>query len=185
MAKDRKIDMVILGLLCHEPLTGYDIKKRMDNSIRFFWKGSFGSIYPSLREMEKNGLVRKNENTAKPNGRTRIEYGITEKGKEAVKEWLNTSQVSNELKYETLLKLFFGGIEDKEVSIKNIEYFESEITGELQLLKIYQENLSKVLNENDHIYYYLTVSFGVETYEGYLRWCEKAKKMLKKKAISK
>ena len=27
MAKDRKIDLVILGLLAHEDLTGYDIKK--------------------------------------------------------------------------------------------------------------------------------------------------------------
>ena len=51
MAKDRKIDMVILGLQAHENLTGYDIKKRIDNSIRFFWKGSFGSIYPALNVM--------------------------------------------------------------------------------------------------------------------------------------
>ena len=42
MAKDRKIDVVILGLLAHEDLTGYDIKKRIDGAISFFWKGSFG-----------------------------------------------------------------------------------------------------------------------------------------------
>ncbi|MDE6129590.1 MAG: PadR family transcriptional regulator, partial [Lachnospiraceae bacterium] len=51
MANERKIDMVILGLLSHEPLTGYDIKKRIDGAIRFFWKGSFGSIYPALNTM--------------------------------------------------------------------------------------------------------------------------------------
>ena len=53
MAKDRKIDMVILGLLAHEDLTGYDIKKQIDGAISFFWKGSFGSIYPALSDMEK------------------------------------------------------------------------------------------------------------------------------------
>ena len=37
-----KIDMVIQGLLSHEDLTGYDIKKRIDGAISFFWKGSFG-----------------------------------------------------------------------------------------------------------------------------------------------
>ena len=47
MAKERKIDMVILGLLSHEDLTGYEIKKRMDGAISFFWKGSFGNIYPA------------------------------------------------------------------------------------------------------------------------------------------
>ena len=34
------------------------------------------------------------------------------------------------------------------------------------------------LDEEDHVYYYLTVLFGIETYEGYLRWCKKAKKVL-------
>lgn len=180
MAKDRKIDMVILGLLYHEQLTGYDIKKRIDSSIHFFWKGSFGSIYPALNDMEIKGLVIKHEKTEKSGGRERIEYSITEQGEEVLKIWLNESKASNELKYETLLKLFFGGVENKEVSIRNIEQFEQEIQQEFKLLKMYQENLSKVLNENDHIYYYLTVTFGVETYEGYLRWCEKAKEMLKK-----
>jgi len=33
-----KIDMVILGLLSHEDLTGYDIKKMIDGAISFFWK---------------------------------------------------------------------------------------------------------------------------------------------------
>ena len=41
MAKVRKIDLVIPGLLTHEDLTGYDIRKRIDGGIRFFWKGSF------------------------------------------------------------------------------------------------------------------------------------------------
>ena len=59
MAKDRKIDVVILGLLAHENLTGYDIKKQIDGAISFFWKGSFGSIYPALSDMEKQGLVKR------------------------------------------------------------------------------------------------------------------------------
>lgn len=179
MAKDRKIDMVILGLLCHEPLTGYDIKKRIDNTIRFFWKGSFGSIYPALADMEKNGLVGKSEDVKKTGGRERIEYYITKQGEEALKKWLNDSRASNELKYETLLKLFFGGIEDREVSIRNIEQFEQEIQQELQLFRLYQKSLSKVLEENDHVYYYLTVTFGIETHEAYLKWCKQAKEILK------
>ena len=36
MAREKKIDMVILGLLNHEELTGYDIKKRIDGAISFF-----------------------------------------------------------------------------------------------------------------------------------------------------
>lgn len=179
MAKDRKIDMVILGLLAHENLSGYDIKKRIDNSISFFWKGSFGSIYPSLSAMEKEGLVQKAD-TGESNRREKICYSITESGKKALISWLEDAKAVNDLKYETLLKLFFGGVTDAKTSINTINAFEKEIGASLEMLKIYRENLSKVLDNKDHIYYYLTVSFGVETYESYLKWCKEAKKMLGK-----
>lgn len=180
MAKDRKIDMVILGLLFHENLTGYEVKKKIDGGIRFFWKGSFGSIYPSLSSMEKEGLVEKADLSDNRTKRERISYSITDKGREVLTEWLKESKASNDLKYETLLKLFFGGAVDNSVSIETINEFENGIREELKILKFYKENLSRVMNERDHVFYYLTVSFGVETYEGYLRWCKEARELLEK-----
>ncbi len=177
MAKDRKIDMVILGLLIHEDLTGYDIKKNIDGAIRFFWKGSFGSIYPALAAMEEQGLVQKIPSAS--GGREKILYHITDAGKSVVRDWLSERQASNELKYETLLKLFFGGAADPETAMKNIEVFEEQIRSELALLKVYQGNLEKVLDQKDHVYFYLTVTFGVDTMETYLKWCTKAKRILK------
>ena len=177
MAKERKIDMVILGLLSHEDLTGYDIKKRIDGAISFFWKGSFGNIYPALKDMETQGLISKNDTSV--GGRERITYKITEAGEKALKNWLKEEQVENELKYETLLKLFFGASESANVSVNNIEVFEEKIQDDLKLLKVYYEALEKSLDDKDHVYYLLTVSFGIETYEAYLKWCNKAKKLLK------
>ena len=179
MARERKIDMVILGLLNHEDLTGYDIKKRIDRAISFFWKGSFGNIYPALKDMESGGLITKSN--ASVGGREKLTYHITDAGRAALKNWLQEEQANNELKYETLLKLFFGGADSKSVSIHNIEVFEERIEQDLKMLKSYCATLEKNLNEEDHVYYYLTVSFGVDTYEAYLKWCAKAKKILRGK----
>jgi hypothetical protein len=41
--------------------------------------------------------------------------------------------------------------------------------------------LEKAWDVEDHIYYSITASFGIETYEAYLKWCSKAKKMLKQR----
>jgi len=178
MAKDRKIDVVILGLLSHEDLTGYDIKKRIDGAISFFWKGSFGSIYPALNAMEEDGLI-KSRKASDSGNREKILYHITKKGLKTLKSWLEDEHASNELKYETLLKLYFGGVEGADVTIRNIEIFESKVKTDLELLKMYQSNLEKN-KDNDHQYFLLTVMFGIETYEAYLRWCSKARKILKK-----
>ena len=179
MSKDRKIDMVILGLLSHEDLTGYDIKKRIDGAVSFFWKGSFGSIYPALKAMEESGLIsmRRAEDSG---NREKILYHITDGGTDALKSWLGEEQASNELKYETLLKLYFGGSEGPETALRNIGIFEEKIKGDLELLKMYKANLENELDNDDHVFYLLTVMFGIETYEAYLKWCAKARKMLKK-----
>lgn len=177
MANENKMNQVILGLLNHENLTGYEIKKRIDGSLHYFWKGSFGSIYPTLASLEEHGMITKVDNNVNSK-RERIVYSITEAGRHYLIKWLEDSKTSNSLKYEMLLKLYFGGIVENEVSIDTITEFENEIKEELSILKIYKENLGKVLNQRDHVFYYLTVSFGVETYEAYLHWCSEAKQIL-------
>ena len=178
MAREKRINMVILGLLSHEDLTGYDMKKRIDNSISFFWNGSFGNIYPALKELEDESLIK--SSNAAVGGREKIIYHITAKGKRVLKEWLKDEQASNELRYETLLKLFFGHEAGAEQTLAHLEAFEEKISKELPFLIGATEVLKKGISEDDtHKYYLLTAEFGVKTYQAYLEWCREAKVMLK------
>src|SRR3954468_7081379 len=78
------ITPVILGLLAHQPFSGYDMKQAVDRSTRFFWAGSYGQIYPELRRLEREGLI---EGEDAPNGgRTRRVYRLTAGGREALRE---------------------------------------------------------------------------------------------------
>lgn len=175
MANEKKINFVILGLLSHEPLTGYEIKKKIDNSLRFFWSGSYGSIYPTLDSLVTNGCVEKEEETS---GRGKIIYSITEKGRKLLRDWLKKPVQKDELRYETLLKLFFGGELGREGILAHIQSFEEKIRKELQLLEMFEANLEQYQDEEDHKYFLLTVKFGIETYRAYLKWCEEAKASL-------
>ncbi|MDO5522338.1 MAG: PadR family transcriptional regulator [bacterium] len=178
MANAKKMDQVILGLLSHTPMTGYDIKKRMDTTLRLFWNASYGSIYPTLTILESEGKVTKESFTE--NGREKIIYTITEKGRKTLKEWLAKPVLKDELRYETLLKLFFGSEIGPEMTAEHIEAFEEKIRGELPFLEESVEQLSKATEEEAHKYYMLTAMFGVKVYKSYLEWCEEAKKILKK-----
>ena len=57
MANEKKMDVVLLGLLRHGPMTGYEIKKRIDVSLRFFWGASYGSIYLTLNALVRDGKL--------------------------------------------------------------------------------------------------------------------------------
>ena len=102
MANEKKIDCVILGLLCHEELTGYEIKKRINTSLRYFWSASYGSIYPALNDLVNRGLATKKED--KENKRNKLIYTITDDGRKYLKKWLTLPVEKDELRYETLLK---------------------------------------------------------------------------------
>lgn len=177
MANEKKIDCVILGLLSHEELTGYEIKKRMDTALSYFWNASYGSIYPALNDLVSRGLaVRRN---GAENRRNKLIYTITEDGRNYLKNWLAQPVSKDELRYETLLKLFFGAEQGEEQVLSHIEAFEAKIEEELPYLL----SAEKILEEHqddaaDHKYYLLTVAFGIKTYRTYLEWCAEAKQLL-------
>jgi len=103
---------VILGLLKFSPRTGYDVKRVTDFSTRFFWRASYGQIYPELRGLEGAGLVRASE---EPRGRRpRRVYELTSKGERALSAWLLGDTDQYEVRDEGLLRLFFGELVEPE-----------------------------------------------------------------------
>jgi DNA-binding PadR family transcriptional regulator len=176
MANEKKMDQVILGLLSHEPLTGYEIKKRIDTMLKCFWSGSYGSIYPTLSVLVQDGFVTKNETVE--NGRDKNIYTITEAGRLNLKEWLAAPVTKDELRYETLLKLFFGSVAGTEISLEHIVNFEQKIKSELPLLQGAVKTLEAIKEDDTHKYYMLTAMFGVRVYQAFLEWCDEAKQVL-------
>src|SRR3981081_424827 len=98
---------VILGMLALGKHTGYDIKQLVDKATRHFWAASYGQIYPELRRLEEQGLVR---GRPEPSGRrARTAYELTDTGRAALRGWLeSTEEPVFELRCETMLKLFFS-----------------------------------------------------------------------------
>ncbi|MDF2844092.1 MAG: putative transcriptional regulator [Herbinix sp.] len=174
MAKENTTIYIILGLLNHEDLSGYDIKKRADYMISSFWEVGYGQIYPTLARLEKDELVTK-RTSEETKGPERNLYSITEAGRITLTEWLKLPEQKEYTKYEILLKLFFGSLVSVEDSTNRIEAFKIRHTQNLKMIEMFKANLESVLGEQqDHIFYYITVLFGQHLYKAYLDWAEEA-----------
>ena len=90
-----------------------------------------------------------------------------------------SSDILRRIRYETLLKLFFGNESGFAGAKEHMGRFGEECRSELGVLNIFAENLMQYLENDTHRYYYLTVRFGVKTYETYLEWCKEAKEQIK------
>ncbi len=176
----------ILGMLSHESLTGYDLKKRMEFTIGFFWPDlSFSKIYPNLKKLEVEELVRmkKIEGENRPDRKI---YTITEKGRLELKEWISLpidmekSRNMFSIMQELLLKLFFGGITSVEDSIEFISISAEQFKQSQNLLEQFEVNLKENLkNSDDHYYFLTTVLMGIEVSKAVISWSKKAKELLK------
>jgi DNA-binding PadR family transcriptional regulator len=71
---------VILAVLARQPMHGYQVIQELEARSGGRWRPSAGSVYPTLQQLEDEGLVRSEE----ADGR-RV-YTITEDGKTALAE---------------------------------------------------------------------------------------------------
>jgi DNA-binding PadR family transcriptional regulator len=51
------LELAVLGLLKEQPLHGYELKKRLGETLGFLWGVSYGSLYPALRRLEGAGAI--------------------------------------------------------------------------------------------------------------------------------
>ncbi len=175
--KDNNATYVLLGLLSHNPMTGYDIKKAVATRMSYFWDLSYGQIYPTLKHLEKNKLITKQVKN-NPNGPTRKVYTITEAGIKELQAWLTKPAKKEVHKYEFLLKLIFGDQAPPELNQKHIEEFKERNQKILQTMNAFEENLKPIINQSEsHYYVLLTIQLGKSISKASVEWANNTLKI--------
>jgi DNA-binding PadR family transcriptional regulator len=106
----------VLGMLSFgERLTGNDLKKWADRSVRYFyWGPSLSQVYSELKKLEALGLVA-SAVVMEPGIRGRREYEVTQQGVEALRAWARGAPVDLPvLKHGVLLRMWMGHLNDPE-----------------------------------------------------------------------
>jgi len=75
------LELAILGLLKERSMHGYQLSKRLTDTLGGFWRVSYGSLYPTLRRLERDSAVERVFDEQEV-GRRKNVYRITEKGEE-------------------------------------------------------------------------------------------------------
>ena len=105
----------LLGLLTFgDELTGYELKQRADNTLRFYWVApAMSQIYTELGRLTEHAYVE--PVTQGGQGRRTTAYRITPAGERALGEWLGKSRVGfPTLKHTVLLRLLVGHASEPE-----------------------------------------------------------------------
>jgi PadR family transcriptional regulator, regulatory protein AphA len=174
MAKENRSKYALLGLLSWGPMSGYGIKKAVEQSISNFWNESYGQIYPILKRLAAEGLATTSieQQAGKPD---RHVYALTEKGRKALQRWLRKPAEHEVGRIEFLLKLFFGRQVTMAHTIRHVRQLQA---WQRQLLRrfeaIEQQLRAEHANNPDLPYWLLTISYGRHLCQARLHWCDEA-----------
>jgi DNA-binding PadR family transcriptional regulator len=170
MSRRRSTPYAILGLLSLRPMSGYDVRKESAESVGHFWSESYGQIYPALAELTTQGYARRRveRRAGKPD---RHVYEITDRGRQALREWMRVPPAPTPVRSELLLKLFFGDATSAELQAEWVERMLAEATTELETYARLGRELKREHGDDPHAAHWrITLSYGVHRAEAHQRW---------------
>jgi DNA-binding PadR family transcriptional regulator len=105
-ARRGDVRAALLLLLAETPQNGYQLIQEIERRTDGFWKPSPGSVYPSLQQLEDEGLVRAQERDG------RREYTLTDEGRAYVEA--NAEELGDPFKAAT------GGIDEGVMDLRQV-----------------------------------------------------------------
>ncbi len=174
----------LLGFLNYMPMAGYDLKKILDDSIKFFWSAQTSQIYRELKSLEQDGYIISEIKPGDKGPDKRI-YSITESGKSYLRKWLSDTHTNESMRNEFMVWLLFSSQVDFDDLYMEIKKKLKEYQKEYQSLKlvenIIQEYLQKFSKEGEDFYWKIVLKRGLYDVEAKINWAQDTLDTLKSK----
>jgi DNA-binding PadR family transcriptional regulator len=120
------VKTVCLGMLTDGPASGYDLKKYFESTFGHFFAAGYGSIYPALSSLSKQGFV-SCEQIAQEGKPDRKVYQITEEGRQFLLKALENTSPCHKIRSEFLATMCFAHLMQGEAIEAVLDYRLEEI----------------------------------------------------------
>lgn len=175
------INYAILGILSVEPLTGYDLKKIMQDSPFLYWSGNNNQVYKALLELHDNGYVTSEllHQDAAPSKKV---YTITDTGLAELRIWSLARPELPELKNPFLVQLAWTRPLRNAELLTLLGQYEEEVQGRLFLeqRRMGTTHFAPARTPRESALWSLIDQNVVDTYQQELRWIERVRQTIGK-----
>jgi DNA-binding PadR family transcriptional regulator len=138
------VKTLCLGVLSMGDASGYEIKKFFENSFSHFYVAGFGSIYPALAGLTREGLVTCSEFEQEKRPAKKV-YHLTEAGLETFQRTLADTYPSHRVRSDFMVMLAF-----------------SHLLTHKQVVEVLRQRVDDIDESLTHIDNYLDQTEGVQ-----------------------
>lgn len=168
---------IVLGILVRGPASGYDVARDVRDSTGYFWSEGFGQIYPTMRQLAVEGLIRpcnaldQTNGKAKESRRRKTLFELTPEGEKFLDAWLSEPYQPAVERNEMLLKIFFSGRLDPEVATRHFLQAREEARAATKLLRTLEAGLAARLPDPEARFFYeATIRYGLRSAQAQEEW---------------
>jgi PadR family transcriptional regulator AphA len=167
-------EAAVLGLLTSGPLSGYDLKKRAEGGVGYFWDPAKSQIYAVLPRLVEAGHAtsRKVAQSQRPD---KLVYRITARGRNALKEWIELAPALDSARNLLLLKVFYGDLADRNAVLAHVRERRREAE---QLKAELDEMEAEAARCERDLFPSLTRSYGRHWADAVIRWSREVERKL-------
>lgn len=168
----------ILAILSSGPQSGYDIRKALDNPEMYYWRESYGNIYPMLKKLYQDGLVDKTDSYVKK--KKRLIYRLNQNGWLELHKWMEEPASLNRFRVELLMKLRFGECCGVENMIAQLTHYRKQSEDQLNEAEMLLDQLSTSEETLINDLRKITIRLFAERKKSTLIWCSASADLLEK-----
>jgi DNA-binding PadR family transcriptional regulator len=166
----------ILGFLVDQPMHGYELKRKLSPALPRERRMNDGVLYPLLRRMEEEGLVRKRVERGET-GRDRNVFHATARGRREFGRWLRSSDdEADEATYDFLVGhpfltkcLFFARLDPDEVEQK----LRAQLDDSTRKLETFRAIRKGMVARDVDPYRIAVLDLGIAQQKERLRWLKR------------
>jgi DNA-binding PadR family transcriptional regulator len=175
----------ILTALNDATCSGYDLAKKFDGSVGFFWNASHQQIYRELTKLEELGYIAATA-IHQANRPDKKNYVVTVTGQDYLRAWIAQPSTVAYPKDELLVKLFAGELVDANILLRELEHHRIQHQDRLNTYHSIEQQIFPHLEQLSlaRRYQYLTLRQGIRLETAWLDWCTEVIGAIEQPAIT-
>ncbi|MFE3544356.1 PadR family transcriptional regulator [Nocardia sp. NPDC059177] len=174
------LEHALLVSLSERAGSGYELARRFDKSIGYFWSASHQQIYRVLKRMEESGWVTVESVTQQGKPDKKV-YSVAPAGQTELARWIAEPSQATSARDELGVKVRGAAHGDIEAVCAEVARHRAEHAQRLDEFRLSEKKFFPVPDQlsGTALHQYLVLRAGIRSESGYVEWCDEVLQALR------
>jgi DNA-binding PadR family transcriptional regulator len=167
------LEHAVLVSLAEQPASGYELARRFDKSIGYFWNATHQQIYRVLARMDESGWVTADAvaQTGRPDKKV---YTVSESGRAELSRWISDTTEPSRLRDDLAVKIRGAAYGDVDALRAEVSRHRDVHSERLELYRLAEKRDFAAASTltGSALHQYLVLRGGIRVEEGFVGWCD-------------